>query len=58
MIVEGINITEEDIKSYMKQFKTNREVTIAEIVVLMKDYYIEQEKSMQYTYDSILESRY
>ena len=58
MIVDGINIIEEDIESYMKQFKTNRETTIAEIVVLMKDYYIEQEKSMQDTYDSILRSRY
>lgn len=53
-----MNISEQDIESYMKQFKTNREDTIKEITELLEEYFKDEEKAIQEVYADIKRSSY
>lgn len=51
-------MTEEDIKSYMKQFSVNRDTAIKEIKNTLDYYYKEEDKKIQEVYHDIIKSSY
>ena len=53
-----MNISEQDIESYMRQFGTSREETIKEITELLEEYFKDEEKAMQDVYADIKRSSY
>jgi hypothetical protein len=53
-----MNISEEDVKSHMEQFKVDREQAMKEIKDVIEDYYNEQDISMQETLESIKSDMY
>lgn len=55
---DSIDISDEQIVSYIAQFDVNRDTAIREIYLSMIEHYKQQEEAMQEVYSDIIRSSY